>query len=307
MAIALQRLALGIPDLKAGADFYTAFGMNMREGSDTLAFRCDNRDHDEIVLVETGKPRKFHHISFSADAAGFERVKNNLKARDIPLLDPPYKDAGDGIWFRDPDGNFVNIRQAPIKKLTPEPIPPMNAPGVINRKNSRGCPSFDIDPRPRRLGHLILFTPDVAAQSKFYADVLGLVLSDTITGNYAAFMRNPGDSDHHVLGFLNAPAPGFHHVSFEMASIDETEMAAKRILGKGYNHAWGPGRHGVGSNYFHYFRDPWNGLAEYFFDIDYVSADCAWEPEEWTKQNGMFLWSADGPPPPDFGKNYEAD
>ena len=38
-----------------------------------------------------------------------------------------------------------------------------------------------------------------------------------------------------------------------------------------------------------------------------VRSVCPWEAVDWTKKDGMFLWSADGPPPPDFGQNYEAD
>ena len=181
-----------------------------------------------------------------------------------------------------------------------------NHPGLRGRNNERGCPSRDMPARPRRLGHMILFTPNVPRQISFYVDVLDMKLSDTITDDYGAFLRTRGGSDHHVLGFLNSPAPGFHHASFEMGSIDETELGAQRLFGKGYRHAWGPGRHGVGSNYFHYFRDPWNGMAEYFFDIDFITDDCPWEAVDWTKKDGMFLWSADGPPPKDFGQNYEA-
>ncbi len=309
MVLSLQHLALGIPDLKAADDFYQSFGMNKREGrEDLLAFRCDNRDHDEIVMIETGQDRKFHHISFATDASGLDRIKGNLQARSISLLDPPYKDAGDGIWFRDPDGNLVNIHIQAPNAVPQEPVPDINRPGRYDRLNARGCPTREGTPaRPRRFGHMILFTPDVARQKQFYVDALGMQISDTIVDNYAAFLRTSGSSDHHVLGFLNSPKPGFHHASFEMGSIDEAEMAAQRLFGSGYKHAWGPGRHGVGSNYFHYFRDPWNGMHEYFFDIDYITQDHSWQPEDWTKKDGMFLWSADGPPPPDFGQNYEAD
>ena len=307
MVLSLRHVALAIPDLTAGADFYTTFGMNMREGDDLLAFHCDNRDHDEIVLLETGKPRKFHHISFATDAAGLTRIEDHLKARNIERLQPPYREADDGLWFHDADGNLVNVHKAPPAATAPEPEPAINRPGVVNRVNQRGCPPFDMDPRPRRLGHMILFSPDVARQTTFYMEVLGMRLSDRIVDGFAAFLRTDGDSDHHVVALLHSTAPGFHHASFEMASIDETEVAAKRLYGKGYKHAWGPGRHGVGPNYFHYFRAPWNGMVEYFFDIDHVPADCDWPVAEWTKPSGMFLWSADGPPPEDFGRNYEAN
>lgn len=307
MVLSLQHLALGVPDLKVAAEFYTAFGMNMREGEDLLAFRCDRRSHDEIVVIETGTSRKFHHLSFATNPAGLEQIKQTVQARGIALVDPPYRGADAGIWFRDPDSNLVNIHIRDKDVVSREESPEVNRPGLYARCNARGCPPKDMPARPRRLGHMILFTPDVARQRQFYVDVVGMQLSDTITDNYGAFLRTAGDSDHHVLGFLNSENSGFHHASFEMGSIDEAEVAAQRLFAAGYKHAWGPGRHGVGSNYFHYFRDPWNGMAEYFCDIDYITADCVWEPEDWTKKEGMFLWSADGPPPPDFGKNYEAE
>ena len=305
MVLSLQHFALGVPDLKAGADFYTAFGLNMHEGADCLGFRCDGRDHDEVVLIETGQPRKFQYISFGSDHAGLARISKALQERGVAQLDPPLPDAPGGLWFRDPDGNSVNVHFANNNGASPEQVPAVNRPGVMSRINQRGCPPFDIAARPRKLGHMILFTTDVPRQYKFYVDVLGMQVSDLIADGFAAFLRASGDSDHHVMGLLKSTAPGFHHASFEIGSIAEAEVAAARLLGAGGKHAWGPGRHGVGSNYFHYFRDPWNGMAEYYFDIDYITADCDWEPQEWTKKDGMFLWSADGPPPQDFGQNYE--
>lgn len=307
MVLSLQHLALSVPDLKVGADFYTTFGMNMAEGQNALGFRCDNKSHDEIMLFEAGQSRKFNHLSFATDADGLKAIENRLKDKNIEQLSKPFADAPDGIWFRDPDGNYINVHEAEADERIAEPIPPVNRPGVIQRSALRGCPKPDISARPRRLGHMILFTPNVPRQMKFYTDVLDMQVSDTIVEEYGAFLRTDGDSDHHVVGFLQSNAPGFHHVSFEMGSIDEAELGAMRLFGKGYKHAWGPGRHAIGSNYFHYFRDPWNGMAEYFFDIDYIPQNSDWKSEDWTKKDGMFLWSADGPPPPDFGKNYEAD
>jgi catechol 2,3-dioxygenase-like lactoylglutathione lyase family enzyme len=305
MIRSLQHLALGIPDLTPGAEFYTAFGMTMHEGEDRLGFRCDGVDHDEIILVDTGRDRHVHHVAFGTDTTGLARIAQKLDDRNIVRLDPPYADAPDGVWFRDPDGNLVNVHIAEPSPRLAEPVPDINRPGVTARIGRRGCPTPDIAARPRRLGHIILFTPNVPRQMAFYCDVLGMRITDTIVDDYAGFMRTGDDSDHHVVGLLNSPKPGFHHASFEMGSIDEAELGAKRLFGKGYRHAWGPGRHAIGSNYFHYFRDPWNGLAEYFFDIDHIPAAFEWASEEWTKKDGMFLWSADGPPPPDFGKNYE--
>lgn len=308
MITSLQHIALGIPDMKVGVDFYEAFGLETIDRSNHVAMRCFGRDQDQILLIETGQKRKFHHFSLGTDAGGLEVIGKRLQDRGILRLDPPYAGAPDGIWFRDPEGNLVNVQVALAANfITDIQAPHINRPGLYARLGTKGCPPFDIQPRPRRMGHFILFARDVIAQTQFYCEMLGLKLSDRIADGYAAFMRTSGDSDHHVVALLHSAAPGFHHASFEMGDIDEAEVASTRLLSKGYKHAWGPGRHGVGSNYFHYFRDPWNGMAEYFHDIDYIPEKAAWDPQDWTKKDGMFLWSADGSPPPDFGTNYELD
>jgi catechol-2,3-dioxygenase len=308
MITSLQHIALGIPDMKVGTDFYEAFGLHSVDRSNHVAMRCDGRAQDQIILLETGNKRKFHHFSLGSTTDGLVALKNRLNAAGVAQLDPPYDGAAEGLWFRDPEGNLVNVQVAEPKPfLTNEGDRLINRPGAIPRLGTRGCPPFGQDPRPVRMGHFILFAMDVIAQSAFYCDVVGLVLSDRIVDGYAAFMRIPGNSDHHVVAMLHSTAPGFHHASFEMTNIDQAEVAAHRLISKGYTHAWGPGRHGVGSNYFHYFRDPWNGMCEYFHDMDFVPENYEWEAKEWTKKDGMFLWSADGPPPPDFGRNYEID
>ncbi|MCW3838130.1 VOC family protein [Sphingomonas canadensis] len=306
MITSLQHIAFGIPEMKAGTDFYETFGLETVDRPDHVAMRCFGRAQDQIVLIETGQRRKLAYFSLGTTPAGLAEIEGRLAEKRIDLLDPPLKGAPGGIWFRDPEGTLVNVQVAEAAPWRVEAAAPrINRPGLTERLGEKGCPPFDIKPVPRRMGHFILFAKDVFAQSAFYCSVLGFRLSDRIVDGYAAFMRTPGDADHHVLALLKSEAPGFHHASFEMGGIDEAEVAATRLFAKGYRHAWGPGRHGVGSNYFHYFRDPWNGMAEYFYDMDFVPADCPWEAQEWTKKDGMFLWSADGPPPPDFGKNYE--
>jgi catechol-2,3-dioxygenase len=304
----LQYVALGIPELKTGVDFYEAFGLQKIERPDHVAMRCFGREQDQIVLVETGHKRKLHHFSLGTNEVGLRVIASRLQAQGIRRLEPPYPGAPDGLWFRDREGTLVNVQIAQSKPYrTDDAAPSINRPGLTTRITARGCPPFDMQPRPRRMGHFILFAKDVQAQSTFYCEMLGFRLSDTIADGYAAFMRAAGDSDHHTIAMLKSSAPGFHHASFEMSGIDEAEVAATRLKAAGYRHAWGPGRHGVGSNYFHYFRDPWNGMAEYFHDMDYIPEKAAWEPKDWTKKDGMFLWSADGMPPPDFGQNYELD
>jgi hypothetical protein len=88
-----------------------------------------------------------------------------------------------------------------------------------------------------------------------------------------------------------------------VANIDEIGFGASRLLDKGYGYGWGMGRHVLGSNFFFYIRDPWNGLAEYFCDIDYIPPDVKWEAQDWPPQDALYAW---GPQvPADFGRNFE--
>ena len=90
----------------------------------------------------------------------------------------------------------------------------------------------------------------------------------------------------------------------DAGSFDEIGMGACRMLEKGYADGWGFGRHVIGSNFFHYVRDPWMSLAEYFSDIDYIPADAQWQPTNYALEDALYVW---GPKPPEaFGVNFEA-
>lgn len=302
----LQHFALAVPDLEAGRGFYETFGLQGLARGNRLALRCAGRDQDQILLTE-GSRRRLHYLSFGTAPSGLADVKARLEDAGIHLLDPPGEGAPDGIWFRDPDGTLVNLQIAEAKPAAGEPGERMNSPGDFRRLGTRGAPARGTPTRPRRLGHVLLFTPDVIRATGFYTRMLGMRLSDTVCGDMLAFLRSSGDSDHHVVAFAHSARTGFHHASFEVGSLDEIVLGAEHMVAAGYRSAWGLGRHVIGSNFFHYLRDPWNGMAEYFWDIDFVPAATTWETRDWGPADGFFLWSTGGPPPADFVRNYEED
>ena len=107
------------------------------------------------------------------------------------------------------------------------------------------------------------------------ATSLGLRLSDR-SADIIAFLHGPHASDHHVLAFAKSNAPGLHHSSWDVGSLDEVGLGAELMKTHGYTKGWGVGRHVLGSNYFYYVQDPWGSWAEYSFDIDFVPADVEW-------------------------------
>jgi catechol 2,3-dioxygenase len=156
--------------------------------------------------------------------------------------------------------------------------------------------------QPRRLAHMLVFTRDIPQAIKFYGEVLGLRLSDR-SGDMIAFMHGIHGSDHHMIAFVKSEGPGLHHLSWDVSSINEIGIGAMHMADQGFAAGWGLGRHVLGSNYFHYVRDPWGSYAEYSSDIDYIPVDHDWKGGDHPPEDSFYVW---GPvPPQDFAFNHE--
>jgi catechol 2,3-dioxygenase-like lactoylglutathione lyase family enzyme len=156
---------------------------------------------------------------------------------------------------------------------------------------------------PRRLSHCLMFTTDVGKAVDFYSQNLGLRLSDR-SGDLIAFMHGIHGSDHHMIAFAKSEAPGLHHCSWDVGSINDIGLGAMRMADKGYTKGWGLGRHVLGSNFFHYVQDPWGSFSEYSADIDYIPKTHAWEAGDHNPEDSFYLWGPNVPE--DFVTNYEA-
>ncbi|HXG04857.1 MAG TPA: VOC family protein [Candidatus Binatia bacterium] len=297
---ALLHYALEVPDQQKGETFYRLFGLaEAGARGDVVALRPAPLKR-EAVLLYPGPRKRLHHLAFGAPGDDFAEVRESLARAGVREVDPPRGAPEGGLWIRDPDGNFVNIRPEGAEAPPPDPPLAINSPGHVSRVASRGY-RHDLETRPRRLGHVLLFTPDLERQLAFYTRVLGMRLSDRAR-SVVAFLRCT--TDHHNLAFLTSKAPGFHHGSWEVGSVDEIALGAQRMREAGYEQGWGLGRHVIGSNFFYYVRDPWGSFAEYFHDIDYIPEDCAWQPRDFDERDALYQW---GPPvPPYFAENTEA-
>jgi catechol 2,3-dioxygenase len=124
------------------------------------------------------------------------------------------------------------------------------------------------------------------------------------SGDNIAFLHGIHGSDHHMMAFARSDAPGYHHLSWDVGSVDEIGIGAMHMLEKGFDKGWGLGRHVLGSNYFHYVQDPWGSYSEYSADIDYVPATCDWQGGDQDPDDSFYAWGPNVPE--DFVHNYEA-
>jgi catechol 2,3-dioxygenase len=191
---------------------------------------------------------------------------------------------------------------------TPQAVPPfeINAPGrIVRKRRSAVLPASQYAAvRPIKLGHVVLYTPDVMASLKFATEGLGMGLADQVSG-LAAFVCARKDSDHHVVAFGKSTGIGFHHASFQVKDPDEVGRGGNALLAKAGRGDWGFGRHTIGSNYFHYIQDPWGSWFEYYADMDYIDDYTLWNPSDYAPEDSLSSW---GPQlPSDFGHNYEVE
>ena len=273
----LLHFGLQVPDLSAGEKFYRTFGLDTLERDDLLVVRCDGRDQDQALLSE-GATKRIGHVAFGVDDGSLPQWQRHLETLGLTLVEAPAGGLPGGLWFCDPDGNFVNLREnapAPWRRLTAAAV---NTDDRAERVDiARWEQADEISASPRRLGHVIVFASDVDGSERFYSRTLGLRLSDKIPGR-VTFM-NSGPGDHHNFGFIRSTHPGLHHSSWEVANIDEIAMGAQTMSQHGYHEGWGLGRHTLGSNLFAYIRDPWGSWIEYYSDIDTITEQ--WVGREW--------------------------
>ncbi len=296
----LDRFHFAVPDLAVARNFYGEFGLDIRDKGNLLTMNTHDHAHVWGTIGE-GPRKKFGYLSFGAFEDDIERFAARLQDMGIKRLDPPPGIDSNGLWFRDHDGNLVEIKVA-AKSSPDEKTRFLFKPTV---PGERGAPFRSTMPptRPRRLSHVLLFTRDVPKAIEFYTRVLGMRVSD-YSGDNIAFLHGIHGSDHHMIAFARSDAPGHHHFSWDVGSVDEIGIGAMHMLEKGFDKGWGLGRHVLGSNYFHYVRDPWGSYSEYSADIDYVPATCDWQGGDQDPDDSFYAWGPNVPE--DFVHNFEA-
>lgn len=289
-----------VPDLRQAQDFYQYFGLDVREEGNALGVYTFGDAHRWITISENSR-KKLNHLTFSVFEEDFEPIKRRAEAAGVKLLDAPRGFDSNGIWFYDHNGVLIEVKVA--SKTSPNEksafdmkSPPAGVAGAPQRSKASKV-------RPHRMAHVLVFTTDVSQAISFYSRVLGLRLSDR-SGDGICFMHGIHGSDHHLIAFAKSQAPGLHHCSWDVGSVNEIGKGAMQMAEKGFQKGWGVGRHVLGSNYFHYVRDPWGSYCEYSADIDYIPVTCDWNSGDYPPEDSIYLWGPEMPK--DFITNHEA-
>ncbi len=264
-------LTLAVPDPAELEAFWNRRGL-----ATTAPGQLGTAERPAQLLLRQGSYRHVNSFTIACETeADLVAIKARLHRLGLEA------DLGEGeLRVVDPIfGHTVVVTVGAAAPLLPQAPRELNAPGILGRPNRRseaGIRSFE--PRPRRVGHVVLGSTDPKASVNFYVNGLGFRISDTLPEAGATFMRC--STDHHNLLVLPAPVPCMNHYALEMDDIDGIGLRGFDVVHERPDASvYGVGRHIVGSNVFWYLLDPAGGMFELFTDMDQITNDDLWDNE----------------------------
>lgn len=273
----LRGIALEVPRFRDSLAFYQGVWalepVSERPGS--RYFRATGSEH-HLWTIHDGSKRRIDAIEFGvAGEEQLEALHRRAQERGARILRAPYDsdEPGGGRAFEliDPDGRRIRV-----------------SAGV-----ERQAPIGEAGDRPRKVSHVVLNSPALEENLKFYDAVLGFRVSDW-SEDQMVFLRC--NADHHCIAFNRAEHASLNHAAFEMPSIDAQMRGIGRLKHAGFEVAWGVGRHGPGNNTFSYFIDPNRFVVEYTAEVQQID-EGTHQPRVWKRvPHLMDLWGTAGPP-----------
>ncbi|MBI4380992.1 MAG: VOC family protein [candidate division NC10 bacterium] len=127
----MGHLSLRVSDLDASEKFYIEIlGMRpvWRSEGEIAFLECGN---DDLALIQIPKEevqafrqraqssQSLHHFGFRVRSKdGVDQLAKEMKARGVVIDDGPrdHRDGSRSFYFRDPDGNYVQILWDPIRE-----------------------------------------------------------------------------------------------------------------------------------------------------------------------------------------------
>jgi catechol-2,3-dioxygenase len=297
----LARVGLWSTDVVTQARFYCqVLGLDLRATSEVMANHdpeiaeanmflglgeeqyCLGLYNDTRLTTDSRRnPVRYtslHHLTFEVSTtAELAALAARLNLSDVEFTLGTSNDGldmDDSLWFKDPDGNSIEIAIASEDLL----LPPAAMASPQGRRNV---------PRPSSIQNIALYTPRLDMMVEFYTEALGFDISDWLLRERAWLRCN---HNHHTLLFIQGES-GVDHVSYNVDGVELLRWAdylSKRQVPL----LWGPGRHGAGNDLFLRFADPEGIHIELSAEMQqYYDEDVTIPPRLWhTRVMALNLW-----------------
>ncbi len=279
-ATELAHLVFERPDLERAEDFLSDFGLLLAERTHDALYLRGTTPSAYAYRVQRGPRARFVGAGFAVRTR--EEVERLARLDGASAIErSPHPGGGEQITVRDPSGFLVEVvhGRAPARPIPTRAPIAFNVGPTRSRVNDTQRPPHE-PPDVLRLGHYVIEVADFQATCAWYTQHLGLIPSDVQVlpdgSPVVAFLRlDLGDvpADHHTLAVAQGFMPKLSHAAFEVVDADAVGMGQRVLRDKGWKHAWGLGRHILGSQIFDYWADPWGAHHEHYCDGDVFTAD----------------------------------
>ncbi|MCG8670614.1 MAG: VOC family protein [Pseudomonadales bacterium] len=295
-----QRLAHLIferPDLQKAEAFLRDFGLVTCDRNSNSIFMRGSAEAPFCYEIRKGKKAQFLGFGLEVESREALEALSRIKgAKPIQAIATP--GGGEVVRLTDPNGFLVEAvfgqtYYEEIKQREPLTLNTNHVERVNAVQRVAEAPSQII-----KLGHVVLETAEYQQTCAWYTAHLGLIPSDVQVlpdgSPFVTFFRfDLGDTpaDHHSIAIGQGFCAQYNHSAFEVLDQDAVGMGQQVLRNKGYNHAWGIGRHILGSQIFDYWEDPWGFKHEHYCDGDRFTEDSPMGVSFANKQ-GLYQWGA---------------
>jgi catechol 2,3-dioxygenase-like lactoylglutathione lyase family enzyme len=294
----LAWLEIEKPDLARAETFARDFGFAVAAREPTALYLRGSLPGTPCVVIRKGARTRFIGPTFkAADAGDLDTLARETNGRVEPLTGPV---EGNIVRLHDPSGFAVGVVHTggDLPALPEQVTHIMNFGTDLRRVNATQRPPNE-PARVQRLGHVVLSTPHFRRSLNWYLDTLGMIVSDfqyvpgqRERGPALAFIRcdrGAVPADHHTVALHLGPAATYSHSAYQVTDLDAVAAGGEYLLHRGYQRAWGIGRHILGSQIFDYWRDPDKLTVEHFTDGDLFdnTVEPGWTP---LTTSGLSQW-----------------
>jgi 3,4-dihydroxy-9,10-secoandrosta-1,3,5(10)-triene-9,17-dione 4,5-dioxygenase len=288
----LGYLRIGATDVDAWRE-YGLKVLGLIEGKGTLEgavyFRMDDFPY-RLVIVPDERDRLVASGWETANAAQLQEIRDRLERAGVPYKEGTAEELAERrvdelIVFEDPSGNVLEAFHG-IALEHRRVVSPYGHRFVTGEQG---------------LGHVVLSTSDDEAALRFYRDVLGFRLRDSMrlppqaVGRPAdgkpAWLRFFGcNPRHHSLAFLPMPTPsGIVHLMIEVESADDVGLCHDRALRRKVPMSATLGRHVNDLMLSFYMKTPGG------FDVEFGCEGRTVDDADWIarESTAVSLWGHD--------------
>jgi catechol 2,3-dioxygenase-like lactoylglutathione lyase family enzyme len=300
-AIELAYLTFQRSDLQLAERFLLDFGLRTEAKSDEAIYMRHTGSSPFCCRLVRGAESRFVGLAFTVpNRAELDALSRVSGASDVEPIPGP--GGGERVRLVDPSGFVVEAvsGRSEVESLYRREPLPTNNPGYPARINTPQRPPL-APPAITKLGHVALEVSRFRDTCAWYSQHFGLIPSDVQVlpdGSPAVvfFRLDLGDTpaDHHTVAIVQGYKAAFGHCAYEVVDADAVAMGQRVLRECGWRHAWGMGRHILGSQVFDYWSDPWGDKHEHYSDGDLFTSDVPTGVHDASRE-AMAQW---GPPMP---------